>query len=135
MTGEDRDKWNARYAAGAYGERTHPSPYLVASLERFAARPGSSAGGRALDLACGRGRNALHLAASGYEVDAVDISGEALARAQAAANLQGLRPHFHELDLDEDDLPRADYDLILVSRYLNRALVPRLVDALAAGGK
>ena len=56
MSVDDRDKWNARYAAGAYAERTRPSALLVDTLARYPL----AGGARALDVACGAGRNAIY---------------------------------------------------------------------------
>ncbi|MCB1741655.1 MAG: class I SAM-dependent methyltransferase [Gammaproteobacteria bacterium] len=132
MSIDDKTRWNTRYASGEYQGRRHANPLLEEWLERLP--HAGHAGRRALDVACGAGRNALYLAAAGYQVDAVDISGEALARAEASARERGLSLHLHELDLDDADLPGGDYDLILVSRYLNRDLFPALVEALADDG-
>ena len=127
MSDTDRDRWNARYASGEYVARTHPSPLLAAWLDRLPR-------GRALDVACGRGRNAIHLAANGYAVDAMDISGVALAKARERAEAVGVAVHWIETDLDSADIARDTYDVIVVARFLDRPLIPRLVDALRPGG-
>ena len=126
MSVADRDRWNARYADGAYESRRHPSPFLeqIASL--------MPADGRALDLACGAGRNAMYLAHRGFTVDAVDISRIALQRAQADA--AGLPIRWIECDLDDGFEPDANYDLIVNIRYVNLALVSTLLDSLRPGG-
>ena len=67
MSEADRKRWNERYKAGAYGQRTHPSALLATMVEQWLPVRG---GARALDLACGAGRNALYLAEQGYQVDA-----------------------------------------------------------------
>lgn len=65
-----------------------PDEHLWQALQQGLVVPGQDTG-RALDLGCGQGRNAIFLARQGFEVQAVDLSGEALAwarqRAQAAA--------------------------------------------------
>ncbi len=143
MSETDRDKWNARYGAGAYAAREHPSQWLEGLFD--AGVIGSFAGGlpRALDIACGRGRNARWLAARGYAVDAVDISEVALAQAAqvAQSGSSDCDPHragriaWHAIDLDHG-LPAelTGYDLIIVIRFLDRALFPRLVERLRPGG-
>jgi SAM-dependent methyltransferase len=90
--------------------------------------------GRALDVACGAGRNALYLAAQGFQVDAVDISAEGLQRARASAQHAGLCINWMERDLDEPLLLDYPYQLILIVRYVNLPLVRHLVSCLAPGG-
>ena len=130
MTAADRRKWNARYAAGAYCERPHPSAFLVAC---GAVLPRQ---GRALDLACGAGRNALFLARRGLEVDAVDISAVALRRGRRlAAELAGAAPiRWLRQDLDDGFEPGVDYDLIVNVRYVNLPLARSLIARLRPGG-
>lgn len=130
MSAAERDKWDARYRDGAYEGRTHPSALLAEWLPR-------SPRGRALDVACGAGRNALFLAANGFDVCAVDISRVALERGRRAAEEHGLAVEWHEGDLDGDPelvLPGGPFDLIVWIRYVHRTLMPHLVARLAAGG-
>ena len=130
MSGADRVKWDERYRAGAYAEREHPSA-LLAEWEARLPR------GRALDVACGAGRNSLFLAATGRRVDAVDISAVALDRAREAAKTRGLQVRWIEADLDDDpdrSLPRELYDLIVLIRYVNANLLKPLLERLAANG-
>ncbi len=132
MSQADRDKWDRRYEEGAYGSREHPSEFL----ERYAGHLPTS--GRALDLACGAGRNALYLAAKGLAVDAVDISTVALKRAQAAARARAdprdrsIRWIEHDLDLGFD--PVTDYDVIVNIRYVHVPLLAALLVCLRPGG-
>jgi 2-polyprenyl-3-methyl-5-hydroxy-6-metoxy-1,4-benzoquinol methylase len=126
---EERDKWDERYRSGAYAERTHPTALLAEWLDRLPR-------GRALDVACGAGRNALYLAARGYAVDAIDISSAGLERGRATADRLGLEISWHCADLEEDTqaLPRGPYDLVVWVRYVNAALLWPLVERLAPGG-
>ena len=127
MSNADRERWNVRYASGEYAARTHPSALLAAWFDRLPR-------GRALDVACGTGRNAIHLAGNGYAVDAMDISAVALARARERAEAAGVAVHWIETDLDRAAIARDAYDVIVVARFLDRPLIPRLVDALRPGG-
>ena len=127
MSDADRERWNARYEAGEYAARTHPSALLAAWIDRLPR-------GRALDVACGRGRNAIHLAANGYAVDAMDISDVALARARERADAAGVAVNWIEADLERPDIARDAYDVVVIARFLNRPLIPRLIDALRPGG-
>jgi SAM-dependent methyltransferase len=126
----ERDKWDERYRSGSYEGRTHPTALLADWIARLPV-------GRALDVACGAGRNALFLAAAGFEVDAIDISTVGLERGRRAAAERGLEIRWIAADLELDperSLPAAAYELIVWVRYVNRALMPHLTTRLAAGG-
>jgi 2-polyprenyl-3-methyl-5-hydroxy-6-metoxy-1,4-benzoquinol methylase len=152
----ERDKWDERYRDGAYERRTHPTallaawlPFLPRGVRGTPAIPGGRPrnascvrgtpaipGGRAVDVACGAGRNAVFLAASGFTVEALDISGVALERGRRAAEERGLAVDWRLADLDdrpEQVLP-SNYDLIVWIRYVNRALLPHLIARLRPGG-
>ncbi|MEV5078012.1 class I SAM-dependent methyltransferase [Streptomyces sp. NPDC056159] len=96
----DADRWTGGAAGwwdGFYTDRTRPVPFfadkpdenLVEWLER-----GLIGGRRALDLGCGPGRNALHLAARGFAVDAVDLSSTAVTWARERATEAGAEVRF-----------------------------------------
>jgi tellurite methyltransferase len=89
--------------------------------------------GRALDIAAGKGRNALYLAERGFEVVAVDISRVALDAARRHAEQQHLHVDFQQLDL-EQSFPEGEYELILNINYLQRSLIPKTKAALRVGG-
>lgn len=127
MSDADRTRWDQRYRDGSYRARPHPTELLEQWQPELPP-------GRALDIACGAGRNALYLAACGYEVDAVDISPTALERARAKASERGLEVNFIEADLDSFNPEHGGYDLVVVARYVNRKLLPRLAQALKPGG-
>jgi SAM-dependent methyltransferase len=127
MSDDERARWDHRYATGDYQPREQPAPFLLEWLDRLPV-------GRALDVATGTGRNALPLAAAGFEVDAVDISSVAIERAQAEAEQRGLRVRWLVADLDAGVLPGDGYDLITVIRYRNPSLWGVLADALAPDG-
>jgi SAM-dependent methyltransferase len=86
-------------------------------------------GGAVLDVAAGSGRHARLLARMGFEVDAVDRDASLFA--DPPPNVTVL-----EADLEADPWPYAQrrFDAIVVTHYLHRPLLPRLVDALERGG-
>ena len=132
----DREKWDSRYLGGAYESRTHPSVLLAHWADRL---EGTGAAPKAIDIACGSGRNALFLARLGWHVDAIDISAVALERLQAAADAEGLPVRCVERDLEPalramDGLEDQQFNLALVIRYTNFQLVQAIPRALAAGG-
>lgn len=126
MSTEDRNKWNQRYAANSY-HKDNPVTFLEDWLPVLPV-------GRALDVACGAGRNSIRLAQAGYRVDAIDISGEGLKLARQNAENHGLVINWIEHDLDVFYRFDTDYDLIIVLWYVNPGLISRLCGCLAAGG-
>ncbi|MGI9324238.1 MAG: class I SAM-dependent methyltransferase [Pseudomonadales bacterium] len=135
MSQADQQRWNQRYAQGAYSERTHPSEFLRRWLPKLALGANASA----LDVACGAGRNALFLAASGYRVSAVDGASVAIERGRAAAQAAGLRVQWLVADLDAGvpqslDSKESGFDLIIMIRYVNLPLLARLQQRLKPGG-
>ena len=126
MSTEDRDKWNQRYAEDSY-RKTNPVSLLSDWLPRIPV-------GKALDVACGAGRNALFLAESGFRVDAIDISAEGLKLAARKADMAGLGINWIEHDLDQPYAFDTDYNLIVVLWYVDLDLITRLCDCLAPGG-
>ena len=78
----DSAEWDARYAAADLVWTAAPNRWVEAEFADL--RPG-----RALDLACGEGRNVLWLAGRGWQVTAVDFSGVALAKGRHAAQAAG----------------------------------------------
>ncbi|WP_455358710.1 class I SAM-dependent methyltransferase [Streptomyces sp. SYSU K21746] len=98
---EEADRWTAGAASwwdGFYEDRSRPVPFFVAKPDEHLVSyldRGLITGGRALDLGCGPGRNALHLASLGFEVDAVDLSPAAVAWAEDRAREAGAEVRFH----------------------------------------
>ncbi|MEW1648450.1 NUDIX domain-containing protein [Streptomyces sp. NPDC091219] len=108
------DVWDAHYAAGKnFSALRDTERSLIAEHA-----PVPEGGGRALDVGCGLGELARHLAESGYEVDAVDFAPTALDRAALAAldrsDVQPATPVYHLLDIERDglDVLASAYDLI-----------------------
>ncbi len=136
MSEQDRLKWDQRYAEGAYQGRGHPSDFLRRQLPGLEMDP--AIGRLALDVACGAGRNSLYLAANGFSVDGLDISQQGLdrARQRELAAADGAEPVCWiccDL-LDAPEIPRQGYALIIVFRFVAAALMPQLLERLAAGG-
>lgn len=127
MAESDRERWDRKYAAGEGPAHFEPKPFLTGHRHLLE-------GGRALDVACGFGGNALYLASLGYRVDAVDVSSVGLARAQAEAARRNLHINFVQADLARWTVAAPRYDLIVVFYYLNRDLMPRLIAGLRPGG-
>lgn len=121
----DTPKWK-----DFYGDRDKPVPFfaakpdenLVSYLERGLVPPG-----RALDLGCGPGRNALHLAAAGFSVDAVDLSAAAIEWARERAGDADVR----FLCGDAFTLELGEYDFVYDSGCFHHLPPHRRVSYLA----
>lgn len=98
--------------------------------------------GRALDLGCGEGADAIWLAEDGWQVVAVDVSANALERACAAAQERQVisRIRFERHDLSTS-FPAGRFDLVS-AQFLHspvqldrEAALRRAADAVAVGGR
>ena len=135
--------WDAKHSLAAREAAEAPAGILA---ELWPLLPS----GAALDLACGRGRNAIFLAEHGRPVTAVDWSPAALdfleKRAQTLhlpvrriQRIEKPKQARAGIDLVEADLESAQlevngYFLILCVRYLQRSLFPQICRALRPGG-
>jgi SAM-dependent methyltransferase len=124
-----REDWDARYAAVENLWAAKANRFLVAEVADLAP-------GRALDLACGEGQNAIWLASLGWDVLGIDYSQVAVAKAQARAGRDGVAARFLCADLVEYEPEREAFDLVLVL-YLHipsmqRALVHAKASAALA---
>lgn len=121
--------WDERFQEGEYPRNPEPSPVLKQYLSEVP-------DGRALDVATGTGRNAVYLAAEGYEVDAVDQSREGLriTRENAASRGVESRVNLIQGDIPTYRLPTDTYNLITVSFYRVVDRLPDLKEALQEGG-
>ncbi len=129
MAGEDQERWDEKHASRHGGEL--PSDFLkeIFHLGSWLIQPG-----RALDIATGKGRNALFLAERGFSVEGIDISEVALREARRRAEEKGFTIAFRQADLDKIELPKAAYDMIVNFNFLQRSLIPEMKKALKLGG-
>ncbi len=129
-----RATWDERYAARDCVWGSGPNRFVAEALG------GSVAGGRALDLACGEGRNAIWLAEQGWKVTGVDFSRVAVERARALARERGVTLELREEDATQWHPEAGAYDLVLIA-YLQlppeqrRLAFARAAEALAPGGQ
>jgi SAM-dependent methyltransferase len=105
----------------------------------LAAEAGGLAPGRALDVGCGEGADAVWLAQAGWEVTALDLSPRAVHRTLAAADRAGVTVTGVPQGLLEADLPSAGFDLVsamypVLARTLDARAEDRLLDLVAPGG-
>jgi len=140
MSPHDDHQTAQEYWEAHYGERER-----IWSGRVNAQLPGILAGvapGRALDLGCGEGGDAVWLAENGWQVTAVDISETAIGRAAAAADARGVRDRieFERHDLS-DTFPEGTFDLISAQflhstvRLERPQILRNAADAVAPGGR
>ena len=126
MSQKDRIKWNRKFSEMPDLLALRPPSAMV---ERWFHE---ARGKKALDLACGGGRHTRFLSKQGFEVDAVDISSVALEKLSEYVDKKRVR--LIEADLETYALPKAQYDLIVKTNYLDRDLIERAKVALKRGG-
>jgi SAM-dependent methyltransferase len=108
----------------------HAAAWLVENVHYLAPTA------RVLDVACGKGRNAKFVAATGRPVHAIDRDAQALSELLEWARARKLPLTTEPLDLETDlpSLGHAQYDAVIVFNYLHRPLIPVIIEALAPGG-
>lgn len=127
----DADAWNARYDTDELVWRAEPNQFLPPEVAGL--RPG-----RALDLACGEGRNAVWLAEQGWEVTGIDFADIAVAKAGRLAAERGVGVAWGVADLTTWRAAPASFDLVVLF-YLQlpaperRTVISVAADAMAPG--
>ncbi len=124
--------WDERFSEPGYAYGTEPNGFLESVADRIPP-------GRVLSLAEGEGRNAVFLAALGYEVTAVDTSSVGLAKVHALAAERGVAVTTVNADLADFDIePGAWQGIVSVFCHLppvvRAALHERCLRGLAPGG-
>ncbi|MEA3404910.1 MAG: class I SAM-dependent methyltransferase [Pseudomonadota bacterium] len=121
-------KWDEKYASASL--QTPAKPCFVLKQHSHLL----PFNGKALELACGLGGNARFLAQCGLKVQAWDISDNALTVLNNWASINQLPIEPLITDLEQMLLPYQQYDVIVISRYLDRNLFSQLVSALKPNG-
>ncbi len=128
----DSTGWDRRYAGSELIWTAEPNRFLVAEARGLTA-------GRALDLACGEGRNAVWLAQHGWQVTGVDFSQVGLDKAARLAQQRSVPVQWLLTDLVDYVPPPAAFDLVAIL-YLHvdgatmRGILRRAAAALSPGG-
>ncbi len=124
MTRTNETFWDG--LAEAWSERAQQSPSaapetLNALRERLRCEPGASV----LDAGCGAGAMSIALAAYGYSVEGIDLSGQMIAQAETAARQDGgPRPHFQQGDVTQLPFADAAFDAIICRNVLDFTYSP-----------
>ncbi|NOY66902.1 MAG: class I SAM-dependent methyltransferase [Gammaproteobacteria bacterium] len=122
-----KEKWNDRY-------RSADKEAGLASLVLRENNHLLPEKGMALDLACGRGANAIMLAQHGLQVYAWDISDVAIEGLQGYIEKQSLSITAEVRDMELQPPEEKQFDVIVVSYYLDRNIMSDLIRALKPGG-
>jgi SAM-dependent methyltransferase len=128
----EREDWNRKHGEAGPLFGVEPNRFLVAEVADLPP-------GRALDLACGAGRNAIWLAERGWAVTGADFSDVALANARGLAAERGVDVKWLQADLCDWEPPPRAFDLVAVL-YLQlpaeerQPVLARAADAVAPGG-
>ena len=128
----DAADWNARYDTDELVWSAEPNRFLPPEVEGLPV-------GRALDLACGEGRNAVWLATQGWSVTGVDFSDVGLAKAARLAADNDVIGVWIEADVTAWRPPTEGFDLVIVF-YLQlpaehrRAAIRTAISSLAVDG-
>ncbi len=122
-----RQIWDKRYKEGDKHRNKEPSQLLTDWTPNLPP-------GKALDVACGAGRNAIHLAKKGYSVDAIDFSEEALKIARRRAKKENVKVNWILADLDKYEFAKEKYDLVVVSYFHHQGRLSDIKKTLKHGG-
>jgi SAM-dependent methyltransferase len=122
-----RARWNERWTRRDYADL---EPAEVVQRYSYLLPPG----GEVLEVACGLGVNALHLAANGFQVTAWDYAATAIERLRTEADQRGAVLHAEVRDVIAQPPKPASFDAVVVTRFLERDLCPQLAAALRPGG-
>jgi tellurite methyltransferase len=125
VTSAERTKWNAAHRGKPTGD---PEPFVVEML------PLLPRGGLALDVAAGRGRNAVALASAGMRIVAADFSEVAVHALAGLARSRQLAIWPLLADFAKFPFRDQSFDAILDVNFLDRALFPHFTRALKPGG-
>ena len=120
---KDKAYWNAYYEKELSEMERKPSDFLVSYTDALKK-------GKVLEIACGAGRNALHLANAGFTVEATDFSDVAITKAQNKAKAEGKDVDFKVQGLDFFLMPIQKYESVVVVDYKCSA---RIIDEMKKG--
>ncbi len=125
-------QWDERYRGDDLVWTDTPNQFLVAEAVELPA-------GRAVDLACGEGRNSIWLAERGWTVTGVDFSSVGLAKAKRFADLREVEVTWVESAIEAWSPPTDGFDLAVMlylqlPRPARAVALARAVSAVATGG-
>src|ERR1039458_9904295 len=100
----DSTMWDARYSTDELVWKADPNRFLVEEVRDLVP-------GRALDVACGEGRNAMWLAESGWDATGVDFSAVGLDKARSITAQRGVEVEWIKSDVVTWEPPIAAFEI------------------------
>lgn len=125
MAIEDQIKWDKKYIDTPKLLQSRESSKNLQKIIKY------TIGSKALDVACGAGKNSIFLAENDFEVESLDISKVAL---DVLEKMNYTNINTVLTDLDGYEPLCNTYDLIIMTNYLDRKIIPKLARALKIGG-
>lgn len=104
---ENRSKWNERYSNDEYFFGKEPNEFFRQEIEKL--KPG-----KILFVGDGEGRNSVHAARLGWEVDAIDISDVAKSKALKLANEYNVSINYFVGDAVDQNYKHSEYDAVAI---------------------
>jgi tellurite methyltransferase len=121
------DKWNRAYSESSQG--LYRAAQVLTENDFLLPQTGT-----ALDVACGLGGNVVFLAEQGLLVTAWDISSVAIDKLTAYAVRKGLNVNACQQKITAYSFNKCSFDVIVVSRFLDRTLSDAIIGALKPDG-
>ena len=123
----DQTRWDKYYNMEEFLYGTEPIPFLKDNINLLPKN-------KALDLAMGEGRIGVYLATQGFDVLGLDISPIGLNKAQQLAKHLNTTIQTRVVDLENYQLEKNFYDVIICTYYMQRDLFDQIKDSLRPGG-
>ena len=123
----DQTRWDKYYNMEEFLYGIEPIPFLKNNINLLPKN-------KALDLAMGEGRNGVYLATQGFDVLGLDISPIGLNKAQQLAKHLNTTIQTRVVDLENYQLEKNSYDVIVCTYYMQRDLFDQIKDSLRPGG-
>jgi|TARA_B100000959_G_scaffold77502_1_gene82327 2-polyprenyl-3-methyl-5-hydroxy-6-metoxy-1,4-benzoquinol methylase len=124
---KDQSRWDKHYDIEGFLFGSKPIRFLKDNIHLLPK-------GRALDLAMGEGRNGVYMATQGFDVLGLDISPVGLNKAHQLAEHHKVKIETRVVDLENYQLEKNAYDVIICTYYMQRDLFDQMKESLKPGG-
>ncbi|HJL72491.1 MAG TPA: class I SAM-dependent methyltransferase [Nitrospinaceae bacterium] len=124
---KDQSRWDKHYDIEGFLFGSKPIRFLKDNIHLLPK-------GRALDLAMGEGRNGIYMATQGFDVLGLDISPVGLNKAHQLAEHHKVKIETRVVDLENYQLEKNAYDVIICTYYMQRNLFDQMKESLKPGG-